>query len=75
LRKVGIATGIHYPVPLHLQPALAYLKQPKGGLPVTEHIAEEILSLPMYPELNQALVDRVADTIMKFAPFSADPSA
>ena len=52
LNAEGVATGIHYPTPLHLQPAYARLKIPKGSLPVTERIAEEIISLPMYPELT-----------------------
>jgi dTDP-4-amino-4,6-dideoxygalactose transaminase len=54
LQQDGIGTGIHYPVPVHLQKA--YLGKLKGAdsLPVTERIAKEILSLPMYPELPQA---------------------
>ena len=51
LKAKGIAASIHYPVPLHLQPAFGYLGYRKGDFPVTERIAERILSLPMYPEL------------------------
>jgi dTDP-4-amino-4,6-dideoxygalactose transaminase len=47
----GVATGIHYPLPIHLQPAYAGLGYPCGSFPVTERYAEEILSLPIYPEL------------------------
>jgi len=63
LNSLGIATGIHYPLPLHLQPALAHLDYVAGTMPETERAADLILSLPMYPELTQAQVDRVADGI------------
>ena len=48
----GIGTGIHYPVPLHLQTAYQHLSYHKGSLPVTEMVAEQVLSLPMYPGLS-----------------------
>lgn len=51
LADAGIATGIHYPTPLHLQPAYRNLGVAPGSLPVTERVASEIVSLPMYPEL------------------------
>jgi dTDP-4-amino-4,6-dideoxygalactose transaminase len=51
LARQGIGTGIHYPIPCHLQPAFRYLGYQVGDLPVTERIAGEVLSLPMYPEL------------------------
>jgi dTDP-4-amino-4,6-dideoxygalactose transaminase len=60
LTRNGIATGIHYPVPLHLQPAYHHLAIPKGSLPVTEHAASEILSLPMYAELTSEQVDVIS---------------
>jgi len=53
LKEKGIATGIHYPIPLHLQPAYKYLGYKKGDFPITEKISEEILSLPIYPELQK----------------------
>lgn len=63
LRAKGIAAGIHYPVPLHRQPAC--LKEGYGGvsLPVTEQIAGEILSLPMYPEITREQIEYVARAV------------
>src|SRR5918911_885988 len=55
-----IDTGIHYPVPVHLQPAYRDLGYARGDFPITERLAEEVLSLPMYPELTPRLVDHVA---------------
>ncbi len=52
LKEAGIATGIHYPIPLHLQKAYRTLGYGKGDFPVTETVAPEILSLPMYPQLT-----------------------
>lgn len=63
LNALGVATGVHYPVPIHLQPAYRDLGYAKGDFPVTERYAEEILSLPMYPELTPALVARVAGVL------------
>ena len=66
LGRVGIATGIHYPIPAHLQDACADLGYGRGDFPVTEALADEILSLPMFPELTQAQVARVAEAIRAF---------
>lgn len=63
LKEEGIATGIHYPVPLHLQPACQYLELPLGRLPVTEKVSSEVVSLPMYPELTTAELERVVNAI------------
>jgi dTDP-4-amino-4,6-dideoxygalactose transaminase len=64
LQKAGIQTGIHYPVPLHLTDAYQALGYPKAGsMPVTEKLAGEILSLPMYPELGEEQVDYVVQTV------------
>jgi len=60
LAEMGVHCGIHYPIPLHLQPAFANTKLPPGSLPVTERSAAELLSLPMYPELNDARISEVA---------------
>ena len=62
----GIGTGLHYPLPLHLQKAYAHLGMAVGSLPVTERIAGSILSLPMFPELTDTQVDRVAEAIRAF---------
>ena len=52
LHKAGVEAGIHYPIPLHLQKAYAYLDPREGALPVTDTVAAEVLSLPLYPELD-----------------------
>jgi dTDP-4-amino-4,6-dideoxygalactose transaminase len=59
LQEAGVSTGIHYPVPVHLQTAYADLGYKAGDLPVTERIASEWLSLPMFAELEAAQVDAV----------------
>ena len=62
----GVQTGIHYPVPVHLQPAYATLGYTAGSLPVTEQIAREILSLPLFPELEESALRNVAGAIKAF---------
>jgi dTDP-4-amino-4,6-dideoxygalactose transaminase len=66
LKSKGIEAGIHYPVPMHLQPAYAYLGLKKGSFPVTEKIVNEIVSLPMFPEMTEEQIKFVADTIREF---------
>ena len=61
----GIATSIFYPLPLHLQPAYASLGGKKGDWPVAERAAHEVLSLPLYPEMTDDQVDRVADVLIE----------
>lgn len=61
LGAAGIGTGIHYPIPLHLQKAYASLGYEKGAFPVTERVAAEILSLPMFPGLTEPMQVRVAE--------------
>lgn len=63
----GIQTGIHYPVPIHLQPAYADLGYKGGDFPVAEQLAGEILSLPMYPELKQEQIELVTTAIWDFS--------
>jgi dTDP-4-amino-4,6-dideoxygalactose transaminase len=66
LQENGIGTGLHYPVPLHLQPAYAFLGYREGDFPVAENAAKRILSLPMYPELTESQVRYVAHKIKEF---------
>ncbi len=66
LRDAGIATGVAYPFPLHLTPAYSFLGYGIGDFPVCEEACEEILSLPMYPELSDRQVDSVCDRIRSF---------
>jgi len=66
LYENGIMTGLHYPIPLHLQKAYKSLGYKKGDFPVAEKIADEILSLPIYPELDLKQVEYVCDKIHQF---------
>ncbi len=63
LEKQGIGVGIHYPVPLHLQPAYAHLGYSAGEFPVAEELSSSCLSLPLYPELTEGDVDRVVAAV------------
>lgn len=65
LRRRGVQTGIHYPVPVHLTPAFAELGMARGSLPVAERIADTILSLPIGPQLSEADAERVARTLVE----------
>jgi dTDP-4-amino-4,6-dideoxygalactose transaminase len=67
LAAAGIATGIHYPIPLHLQKAYRSLGYPPGAFPVAEAAATRILSLPMYPNLNFEQLRRVAEQLLQAA--------
>jgi dTDP-4-amino-4,6-dideoxygalactose transaminase len=66
LKDKGVQTAVHFPLPVHLQPAYADLGSAAGSLPVTEKIAGEILSLPMYPELSEAQVEFITQCIVNF---------
>lgn len=66
LNKKGIATGLHYPVPIHLQEAYKQLGYSKGDFPVAEKLSQEILSLPMFPELKETEIEFIAKQIKKF---------
>ncbi len=59
----GIHCGIHYPIPIHLQKAYAFLGLKAGSFPVAESCAREFLSLPMYPELRPDQIEQVASTL------------
>jgi len=66
LAEAGIGTGIHYPIPLHVQKAYANLGYRKGDFPVCEGAAAEILSLPMYPGLGDEQQGRIAQNVLDF---------
>ena len=66
LEEKGIATAIHYPHPIHLQPAYQHLGLKKGSFPVAEKAAAEVLCLPIYPELGEDAVRRVAGEVKHF---------
>jgi dTDP-4-amino-4,6-dideoxygalactose transaminase len=66
LKDRGIATGIHYPLPVHLQGAWHAASYGMESLPVTERYVGEVLSLPMYPELTEESIQRVAQAIREF---------
>lgn len=66
LKGRGIFTGIHYPIPVHLQQAFAWLGYKAGDFPETEMAVGEILSLPMFAELRDAEVTRIVETIQEF---------
>ena len=66
LKSKGISTSIHYPLPLHLQPALKFLGYKKGDFKVTEECANTVLSLPIYPELRNDEVEYVSRQINIF---------
>lgn len=63
LEKSGVQTGLHYPVPVHLQPGYADLGYQRGDFPVAEQAAKEVLSLPIYPELTESQVAEVAGAL------------
>ncbi|WP_446684092.1 DegT/DnrJ/EryC1/StrS family aminotransferase [Cyanobacterium sp. HL-69] len=63
LNKIGIETGIHYPIPCHLQPAYGYLGYQEGDFPNAESLCDNILSLPMYPGIKDEQLQMVSDKI------------
>jgi len=66
LKEQGVATGIHYPIPVHLQKSMEYLGHKPGDFPVTEDVVSNILSLPMYAEISDDEIKYVADSVKKF---------
>jgi len=66
LKNAGISTGLHYPIPLHLQNAYTQLNYRRGDFPVAERAAAEILSLPIFPQLTAQKQSRVAEEALAF---------
>lgn len=66
LQGAGVSTGIHYPIPVHLQRAYRDLGYTAGDLPVTERLCKEMLSLPMYPELTGEEIAHITDSVREF---------
>ncbi len=76
LKEQGIGTGIHYPIPLHLQKAYHALGYSSSDFPATERVANEIVSLPMYPQLTAAQQARVVEQVVQFAtPSALEPAS
>jgi dTDP-4-amino-4,6-dideoxygalactose transaminase len=72
LTRWEVGTQVHYPVPLHLQEANAYLGIPAGSCPEAERAAAEVLSLPLYPELTEEQLRHVAAAVNAFEPPADD---
>lgn len=66
LHANGISTGIHYPIPVHMQPGFNNLGYAEGDLPETERVCREVMSLPMYPELPSETVMQIVDSVRQF---------
>ena len=73
LKKAGIATGIHYPIPLHMQKAYDYMNYRQGDFPVAEKVSSEILSLPMFPQLSAEQQARVVHEMLRFLRIEMKP--
>lgn len=67
LAEMGVETGLHYPLPLHLQPCFAELGHARGSFPVAERLAEQSLSLPMYPGLSRDQQELVVELVNRWA--------
>ncbi|MGZ4809601.1 MAG: DegT/DnrJ/EryC1/StrS family aminotransferase [Thermoanaerobaculia bacterium] len=66
LKSKGIGNSVYYPLPLHLQPCFAYLGYSEGAFPESEKAAREVISLPVYPELEQSQLDEVIEAVRQF---------
>lgn len=73
LTEKKIGTGLHYPVPIHLQPAYASLGYESGSFPISEAAAEQVLSLPLFPQLQPSQREFVAETVLEFCARSQTP--
>jgi dTDP-4-amino-4,6-dideoxygalactose transaminase len=63
LADQGVSSGVHYPIPLHLQPAYGYMGLGRGSFPISERLAGKILSLPVYPELSEEQIEHVVNSV------------
>jgi len=68
LKERDVGAGVHYPIPLHMQPALSYLDYREGDFPAAEAASDEVLSLPLYPEMTDEQLNYVVDAVLDFAP-------
>jgi dTDP-4-amino-4,6-dideoxygalactose transaminase len=75
LNAAGIGTGIHYPIPLHLQKAYKSLNYSEGDFPVSEKLAQQIVSLPMFPGLTAEQQKRVVEEVIQFVGAEREVSA
>ncbi len=75
LRAEGIATGIHYPTPVHLQPAWRHLGRATGDLPASEHLAASVLSLPVFPGIEHTEINRVVVALRQTLRHRSDQDA
>ena len=66
LAERGVSTAVHYPIPLHLQPAFRYLGLGPGSFPIAERLSSEVVSLPMHPFLDRSQVQYIADAAAEF---------
>jgi dTDP-4-amino-4,6-dideoxygalactose transaminase len=72
MTDLGIQTGIHYPIPCHLQPAFQHLGYPEGSFPHSEALSQEILSLPLYPGLGDVAIQQVVTSMTTLLGVSVD---
>jgi len=67
-----VTTIIYYPIPIHRQPAYAHLDYAPGSLPITERLCSEVLSLPIFPEMSEAQIEKVVSAILSKAKASVE---
>jgi dTDP-4-amino-4,6-dideoxygalactose transaminase len=75
LKAAGVGAGVHYPLPVHMQPAFGYLGYQRGDFPHSERAADEVLSLPLYPEITTAQLETVAAAVRDALAGSEPPAA
>ncbi|OHA15158.1 MAG: hypothetical protein A3G52_03450 [Candidatus Taylorbacteria bacterium RIFCSPLOWO2_12_FULL_43_20] len=66
LKEKGVETGIHYPVPAHLHKSVEFIGMRRGDFPIAEKVTDEIISLPMYPELKESEIRYISECVKKF---------